>query len=133
MKPVSDFTTPRRLIALISRHFFPVEQPEPSVCTTGLKNGSRFPFIAHFFSSGLGLESVLVAGAGAAGALTAGAADFATTGAAMDCCFGSGFEACATGFAADSFTAATFSAAGAAFAAAVGWAAGAGALGIGRA
>src|ERR1039458_6189317 len=93
MKPVSDFTTPRRLIALISRHFFPVKQPEPLVCTTGLKNGSRFPFIAHFFSSGLGLESVLVAGAGAAaaGALTAGAADFATTGAALDCCFGSGF------------------------------------------
>ena len=58
MKPASDFTTPRRLIAPISRHFFPVEHPEPFCCTTGLKNGSRFPFIAHFFSSGLGcLES----------------------------------------------------------------------------
>src|SRR5579864_5108508 len=55
MKPLSDFTTPRRLIAPISRHFFPVEQPEPPpCCTTGLKNGSRFPFIAHFFSCGLG-------------------------------------------------------------------------------
>src|ERR1017187_1361009 len=55
MKPLSDFTTPRRLIALISRHFFPVEQPEPvGCCTTGLKKGSRLPFIAHFFSSGFG-------------------------------------------------------------------------------
>jgi len=34
---------------------FPVEQPEPDgSCTTGLKKGSRFPLIAHFFSSGLG-------------------------------------------------------------------------------
>src|SRR5579863_4945429 len=54
MKPLSDFTTPRRLIPLISRHFLPVEQPEPFCCTTGLKNGSRFPFIAHFLSSALG-------------------------------------------------------------------------------
>src|SRR5208282_2741526 len=55
MKPFSDFTTPRRLICPISRHFFPVEQPEPEgSCTTGLKKGSRFPLIAHFFSSGLG-------------------------------------------------------------------------------
>src|SRR5271165_3903730 len=84
MKPLSDFTTPRRLIVPISRHFFPVEHPEPFCCTTGLKNGSRFPLIAHFLSSGLGsleaasgLASVLVAtlasvlasaaGAGAAG------------------------------------------------------------------
>src|ERR1700683_4536373 len=37
----------------ISRHFFPVEQPDPpACCTTGLKNGSRLPLIAHFFSSG---------------------------------------------------------------------------------
>src|SRR5579871_2187306 len=55
INPPSDFTTPRKLIPLISRHFFPVEQPEPCCCTTGLKNGSRFPFIAHFFSSALGL------------------------------------------------------------------------------
>src|SRR5208282_4615331 len=53
MKPLSDFTTPRRLIVPISRHFFPVEHPEPFCCTTGLKNGSRFPLIAHFLSSGL--------------------------------------------------------------------------------
>src|SRR5215469_13207949 len=56
MKPLSDFTTPRRAIALISRHFLPVEQPDPCCCTTGLKNGSRLPFMAHFFSSGLGLD-----------------------------------------------------------------------------
>src|SRR3984957_15607576 len=54
MNPFSDFTTPRKLICPISRHFFPVEQPEPDdCCTTGLKKGSRFPLIAHFFSSGL--------------------------------------------------------------------------------
>ncbi len=29
MKPPSDFTTPRTLICPISRHFFPVEHPEP--------------------------------------------------------------------------------------------------------
>src|SRR5271170_6461512 len=55
MNPLSDFTTPRRLMLPISRHFLPVEQPEPFCCTTGLKNGSRFPFIAHFLSSALGL------------------------------------------------------------------------------
>src|SRR6202045_2481361 len=74
MKPLSDFTTPRRLIAPMSRHFFPVEQPEPFCCTTGLKNGSRFPLIAHFFfSSGLGsfVAAVLLAVADA-GAFTAG-------------------------------------------------------------
>src|SRR5580700_10600633 len=55
MKPPSDFTTPRKLICPISRHFFPVEQPEPvGCCTTGLKNGSRLPLMAHFFSSGFG-------------------------------------------------------------------------------
>ena len=63
MKPLSDFTTPRRLIASISRHFLPVEQPEPFCCTTGLKNGSRFPLIAHFLSSGLGLAAEVFAGA----------------------------------------------------------------------
>src|ERR1700676_3294990 len=76
MKPLSDFTTPRRLIAPMSRHFFPVEQPEPFCCTTGLKNGSRLPLIAHFFfSSGLGslVATAFLAGAGA-GALTAGLA-----------------------------------------------------------
>src|SRR5713226_1390981 len=55
MKPLSAFTTPRRLICPISRHFFPVEHPEPlGCCTTGLKKGSRLPFIAHFFGSGFG-------------------------------------------------------------------------------
>src|ERR1700733_10419306 len=65
MKPLSDFTTPRKLIWPISRHFLPVEQPEPEdCCTTGLKNGSRFPLIAHFFSSGLGVleASMLLTG-----------------------------------------------------------------------
>src|SRR5208282_759658 len=58
MKPLSDFTTPRRLICPISRHFFPVEHPDPAACcTTGLKNGSRFPVMAHFFSSGFGLAA----------------------------------------------------------------------------
>src|SRR5271167_2224494 len=107
MKPVSDFTTPRRLIAPISRHFFPVEQPEPFVCTTGLKNGSRFPFIAHFFSSGLGALGAVAVWVAAAGALSAGAVVFAgaeafavTGAAALPDCFDSGFEACAAGFAA---------------------------------
>src|SRR5208337_1788571 len=76
MKPFSDFTTPRKLICPISRHFFPVEHPEPvGCCTTGLKNGSRLPLIAHFFSSGfgaLGASALLLASAalatGAAGA-----------------------------------------------------------------
>src|ERR1700726_4974795 len=73
MKAASDFTTPRRLIAPISRHFLPVEQPEPFCCTTGLKNGSRLPLIAHFFSSGLGcfVATALLAVDGAA-AVTSG-------------------------------------------------------------
>src|ERR1700683_2136572 len=55
MNPLSDFTTPRTLICPTSRHFFPVEHPEVVVCCViGLKNGSRLPFIAHFFSSGFG-------------------------------------------------------------------------------
>src|ERR1700740_2315870 len=67
MKPLSDFTTPRKLMAPISRHFLPVEQPEPFCCTTGLKKGSRFPLIAHFLSS-LGLAaSAALAGSAAAG------------------------------------------------------------------
>src|ERR1017187_10077326 len=91
MKPVSDFTTPRRLIAPISRHFFPVEQPEPFCCTTGLKNGSRLPLIAHFFSSLGGLGAFAI---------------FATK-EALACCFGSGLEADATVFAEGAFTTAT--------------------------
>src|SRR5579871_1182991 len=76
MKPLSDFTTPRRLMALISRHFLPVEQPDPCCCTTGLKNGSRFPFIAHFLSSALGLAGS--AGFASAATALAGAAPFAS-------------------------------------------------------
>src|SRR5580765_7250888 len=92
MKPLSDLTTPRKLIALISRHFLPVEQPDPSWCTTGLKKGSRLPFIAHFFSSALGLAaSGLVAG----GAETATAADVLAAAAAFASFFTSGFGAAA--------------------------------------
>src|SRR5271169_1669315 len=105
MKPLSDFTTPRRLIAPISRHFFPVEQPEPFCCTTGLKKGSRFPFIAHFFSSGLGLAEppiALFTGA-ASGALTAGAAILAAT-VVLAGCLASGLETVTAGFGAGAFT-----------------------------
>src|SRR5271165_7077267 len=84
MKPFSDFTTPRKLICPISRHFFPVEHPEPvGCCTTGLKNGSRLPLIAHFFSSGfgaLGASALLLASAALASAeilVAAGAAALA--------------------------------------------------------
>src|SRR5271165_1370561 len=81
MKPLSAFTTPRKLICPISRHFLPVEQPEPvGCCTTGLKKGSRFPFIAHFFSSGFGAfgASMPVPGFSSAAILSeAGAAGFA--------------------------------------------------------
>src|ERR1700688_414592 len=67
MNPASALTTPRKWICPISRHFFPVEQPEPPLCcTTGLKKGSRFPFIAHFFFSSafgaLGASMALIAG-----------------------------------------------------------------------
>src|SRR5208337_4242429 len=45
MKPLSACTTPRKLIAPISRHFLPVLQPEPPAwLTTGLMKGSRLPF-----------------------------------------------------------------------------------------
>src|ERR1700691_4520476 len=81
IKPLSDLTTPRRLICPISRHFFPVEQPEPvGCCTTGLKKGSRLPFIAHFFSSGcggLGASPITLAAAAFSSAAT-----LAVTGAA---------------------------------------------------
>src|SRR5271157_5490167 len=44
MKPLSACTTPRRLIAPISRHFLPVLQPDPPAwLTTGLMKGSRLP------------------------------------------------------------------------------------------
>src|SRR5205807_7778250 len=95
MKPASDFTTPRRLMFPISRHFLPVEHPEPPCCcTTGLKNGSRFPFIAHFFSSGLGCCLVASAPLLAADGLAATEAAVLVSGVAFTCCFG----ACAAGF-----------------------------------
>src|SRR5208337_960492 len=51
MKPLSARTTPRRLMAPISRHFLPVLQPEPPAwLTTGLMKGSRLPFAAYLLS-----------------------------------------------------------------------------------
>src|SRR5208282_2253642 len=51
MNPLSQCTTPRRLMAPISRHFLPVLQPEPPAwLTTGLMNGSRLPFAAYLLS-----------------------------------------------------------------------------------
>src|ERR1700675_547915 len=51
MKPLSARTTPRRLMAPISRHFLPVLQPEPPAwLTTGLIKGSRRPFAAYLLS-----------------------------------------------------------------------------------
>src|SRR5256885_10382348 len=90
MKPASDFTTPRKLIFPISRHFLPLEHPEPPCCcTTGLKNGSRFPFIAHFFSSGFGAGLA----AGVASSATAGAGrGFAAT-LVVTACLGAGATA----------------------------------------
>src|ERR1700722_2794916 len=89
MKPTSDLTTPRTLMWPISRHFFPVEQPDPpACCTTGLKNGSRLPFMAHFFSSGGACfeASVLTSSAGfrATAGLTSGVAAIFTFFGALD-------------------------------------------------
>ena len=51
MKPLSECTTPRRLMAPISRHFLPVLQPEPPAwLTTGLMKGSRLPFALYLLS-----------------------------------------------------------------------------------
>src|SRR5580658_9397420 len=51
MKPPSERTTPRRLMAPISRHFLPVLQPEPPAwLTTGLIKGSRLPFALYLLS-----------------------------------------------------------------------------------
>src|SRR5271157_6000514 len=55
MKPLSDRTTPRRLMAPISRHFLPVLQPEPPAwLTTGLMKGSRLPFALYLLSGTAG-------------------------------------------------------------------------------
>src|SRR5215468_5893595 len=57
--PLSDLTTPCKAICSMSRHFFPVLQPEPEEWfTTGLINGSRLPVIAYFLSSGLSFLAV---------------------------------------------------------------------------
>src|SRR3979490_1220925 len=91
IKPLSDFTTPRRLICPISRHFFPEEQPEPPACwTTGLKKGSLFPVIDHFLSSAFGCFApspfLLASAAGFPGAgAETGAAGLTSFSA---CCFG---------------------------------------------
>src|SRR5579862_3305551 len=104
MKPESDFTTPRTLMAPISRHFLPVEHPDPFRCTTGLKKGSRLPFIAHFFSSGLGLGASPVF----TGALATGVgAGLAATTVVLACCLGSCLAG-VTGLAAGAFASATF-------------------------
>src|SRR5580700_12260978 len=51
MNPFCDRTTPRKLMAPISRHFLPVLQPEPPAwLTTGLMNGSRRPFALNLLS-----------------------------------------------------------------------------------
>src|SRR6478672_7724634 len=101
MKPVSDLTTPRTLMAPISRHFLPVAQPEPCCCTTGLKNGSRLPLIAHFFSSGLGCfgASATFTGTAAANGLALAASTVFA-----GCCLTSAFTGAATAFTAGAFT-----------------------------
>src|ERR1035438_6801103 len=55
MKPLSACTTPRRLMAPISRHFLPVLQPGPPAwLTTGLMKGSRRPFALDLLSGTTG-------------------------------------------------------------------------------
>src|SRR6185295_960332 len=70
--------TPFSAICPISKHFFPVLQPDPPTCeTTGLTNGSRLPFMAYFFSS---TESGLLGLSSFAAVVAAGFADaFACT------------------------------------------------------
>src|SRR5579863_403035 len=103
MNPASALTTPRRLICPISRHFFPVEHPlPPCCCTTGLKKGSRFPFIAHFFfSSGfgaLGASKPLIAGDCFSATIFAAAAGGAGAGATvLPATFGAATAAAALG------------------------------------
>src|SRR5438270_3792102 len=101
MKPVSDLTTPRTLMAPISRHFLPVAQPEPCCCTTGLKNGSRLPAIAHFFPSGLGCfgASATFIGTAAAKGLALAATTVFT-----GCCLISAFTGTATALTAGAFS-----------------------------
>src|SRR5262249_51252657 len=100
----------------ISRHFLPVEQPEPFCCTTGLKNGSRFPFMAHFLSSCFGLGASAALSGSGAGALAAGAAGFCA-GAAFACLVSARAAALAdlVSFAAATFESTVAGFAGAAF------------------
>src|ERR1700692_3526325 len=89
MKPLSARTTPRRLMAPISRHFLPVLQPEPPAwLTTGLMKGSRRPFAAYLpsgttdssFAAPSALPELLWAALAAAGGLL-----FGTVGAGFAC------------------------------------------------
>src|SRR6476646_6802078 len=105
MKPVSDLTTPRTLIAPISRHFLPVAQPEPCCCTTGLKNGSLLVVVAHFFASGLGCFGTSATFTGTAAAN--GLALAATTALAV-CCLTSAFTGAATALGAGAFVTGVF-------------------------
>src|ERR1700678_1821372 len=55
MKPFSACTTPRRLMAPISRHFLQELQPEPPAwLTTRLMKGSRLPFAENLVSGVVG-------------------------------------------------------------------------------
>src|SRR5271155_2535017 len=73
MKPLSECTTPRRLMAPISRHFLPVLQPEPPAwLTTGLIKGSRRP-LALYLLSRAGLLSSSVGPVGGARLTATGA------------------------------------------------------------
>src|SRR5229473_4340577 len=88
MKPLSARTTPRRLMAPISRHFLPVLQPEPPAwLTTGLMKGSRRPFAAYLPSgttdSSLAAPSALAELLWAA--LAAGGLLFGTVGTGFAC------------------------------------------------
>src|ERR1700676_1872924 len=89
MKPLSARTTPRRLMAPISRHFLPVLHPEPPAwLTTGLMKGSRRPFAAYLpsgttcssLAAPSALPELLWAALAAAGGLL-----FGTVGAGFAC------------------------------------------------
>src|SRR3979411_652426 len=90
MKPLSARTTPRRLMAPISRHFLPVLQPEPPAwLTTGLIKGSRLPFAAYLPSgttcSALGAPSPTSEALPWAGLSADGGLLFGTVGAGFAC------------------------------------------------
>src|SRR5579862_1465391 len=98
MNPFSECTTPRRLMAPISRHFLPVLQPEPPAwLTTGLIKGSRRP-LALYLLSRAGLLSSSVGPVGGARLTATGA----LTGASFF--FGAALGATATGATETTFT-----------------------------